>query len=203
VLIFILVVAMLIIALIATAYLAELQSTIAFVVDKGGLWLNYSSGIGRLRLVGFQIRMMEGHEPRAWKRRPFALKLEEAEFDDTIRGITAKKWKPIHIPLTGALDIGVNIIIRELDVKAKLGIEGDAVATALLCGSITTVLQIARAVSTRGAFVPKGYIVVKPIFTNARLSIHFKCILAIKARHIIREVVESKVRRKKNGQPSN
>lgn len=184
-------------------WLAEVQSTITFVLDKGGLWLDYSTGVGRLRLVGFQIRIMTGHKPRAWMRRAHTRKLHLVEFDKTIGSVTEKKWKPINLTFGSALDIGIKIIIRELKVNAKIGIEGDAAATALLCGSISSALQLIRIASTRGEFVPKGFVEITPVFDRARLSIRFKCILAIKARHIIREVIENIARRIRDGQSSN
>jgi hypothetical protein len=196
----VLVIAGIILTLISAVYLIELQSTIAFVIDKGGIWLDYSSGVGRIRLTGFQIRLMPGHPPRAWMRKALTGKLIKADFSQTIKALTDPRLKPINIPLRGAFDIGVKIIIRELNVQAKIGIEDDAASTALLCGCIVTLLQALRAVSTRGRFVPKGNVTIQPVFNRPRLSIRLKCILAIKARHIIREVIESHARRGNDGQ---
>lgn len=202
-LIFLLIVIGIILILATAVWVAEVQTTIAFVLDKGGLWLDYSTGLGRLRLTGFQIRLMTGHKPRAWMRRLKSRKLHPVEFEKTIGALTEKKWKPVNLTLSSALDIGVKLIIRELKVNAKIGIEGDAAATALICGSITTALQVLRTISTRGEFLPRGIVIIEPVFDCARLSIRFKCILAIKARHIIREVIDSKiVRRKEYGQSS-
>jgi hypothetical protein len=197
-----LIIVLIILALISLLWSADVRTTIAFVIDKGGFWLDYSTGLGRFRLVGFQIRMMSGHKPRAWMHKPLTGKLKTVEFQKTIQTLSDRQWQPIHIPVSGALDIGVNIIIDELNVKAKFGLEDDAAATALLCGSISTLLQSLRAVSTRGRFVPQGRILIRPVFGETCLSIRFKCILAIKARHIIREVIESLARRNRDGQSS-
>ncbi len=184
-------------------YIAELQTTIAFVIDRGGLWLDYSSGVGRVRISGFQIRMASGRAPRAWKRSLIGGKPRKTDFNELIYTLTHRTRKPVNLPLGSLVDIGVKIIIRELNVNAKIGVEDDAAVTALICGMLETLAESARAVSTRGEFVPRGRIRIRPVFNAGRLSVRFKCILAVKARHIIREVIQSHTRRDNDGKSSN
>lgn len=183
-------------------YIAELQTTIAFIIDRGGLWLDYSSGIGKVRLSGFQIRMALGREPRAWKRY-LTGKLRRTDFDELMYTLTHRTRKPINLPLGGMVDIGVKIIIRELNLDAKIGVEDNAAVTALICGILETLMQSIRALSTRGEFMPRGRVEIRPVFNAGRLSVRFKCILAVKARHIIREVIQSHTRRDDDGKSSN
>ena len=187
---------------IALVLAGELQSTVSFVVDKGGLWLKYSTGIGRLRFSGYQIRIMPDHAPRAWKLKPLLGRYRPEEVRRVFERTKSKRWKPIQLTVRSAFDIGVRIIIRELDVKAKIGIENDAAATAFACGLINTLLQVVRVASTRGEFMPRGAVAVQPVFNKARLSVRFKCILAIKVRHIIREMIENRTRRQGDGKSS-
>lgn len=184
-------------------YIAELQTTIAFIIDRGGLWLDYSSGIGRVRITGFQIRLAPGRAPRAWERSIIMGKLRKADFNALVYTLTHRTKKPINLPLGSMVDIGVKIIIRELNVNAAIGVEDDAAATALICGILRLLMESARAVSTRGEFVPRGSVKIRPVFNAARLSVRFKCILAVKARHIIREVIQSHTRRDNDGKSSN
>jgi hypothetical protein len=197
-----LIVLFLIAGLAALVWSSDIHAAISFVLDRGGIWVRYSTSIGIFTFAGYQFRMMPGHGPRAWKRSPFTGRMRPVDFNETVGRIFQKKWKPVQIPIRGAVDIGVNISIEELSVNAKLGVEDDAAATALLCGGIVTALQALKAAGTRGGFVPAGAIVVRPVFSRARLSVRFKCILAIKASHIIREMIEGIAGRKRDGQSS-
>jgi len=198
------VIASIVLAISLLIWIAELQATVCFVLDKGGLWFKYTVGLGRFRLSGVQIRIMNGHEPRAWVHPPLAIHMEPAEFDKVVHSTKSKKWETLQLPVLSIYNLGAKAIVRELNVKALLGVDGNAAATALLCGSISTFLQVIRIVSSKGNFLPKGIIQIRPEFRHERLSIHFKCIVAIKARHIIREVIENlATRRKKDGQSSN
>lgn len=188
--------------LIALVWSSDVRSTVAFVLDRGGVWIKYNTCIGCIRIAEFQFRFMTDRSPRAWKRSIWTGRLKPVDYHLSIATIFEKKWRPIQIPLRGFFDIGVNLMIERLDVCAKLGVEGDAAATALLCGAAVTALQALKAVSTRGRSVPGGVILVRPVFNRARLSVRFKCILAIKASHIIREVIEGLAGRKRDGQSS-
>jgi hypothetical protein len=172
------------------------------LLDRGGVWVKYSTSIGWLRVAEFQFRFMPEHKPRAWKRSILTGKLKPVDYGISVGAIFEKKWRPIQIPLRGVFDIGVNLNIERLDVQARLGVENDAYATALLCGCVVTALQALKTISTRGKFVPGGVIAIRPVFNRARLSVRFKCILAIKASHIIREVIEGFTGRKRDGQSS-
>ena len=178
---------------------AELQSTIAVVIDKGGIWFNYTTGLWKYRFVGFQVRLMPGHKPRAWMRLPYYTRLIDTNFTKTIRSVSKPRLKFMHIPIKGALDIGTKLVIREFDVRVKLGVEGDAAATALLCGGALAMFQFARALIVRDREQPNGFILIKPEFAKARFSVRFKCIVAIKLRHIIWEVIKTLTGRHKDG----
>lgn len=191
------------------AWAAELQATIVLVLDKGGLYLNYTSGIGRFRISGFRIRLSSGRGPRAWKRVLLTGRYGPAAFAEIYQRTTSKQWNTLQIPLRSSVRLGVKIIIREINVRAKIGLEDDSAATALLCGFASAFLQALRAVSTRGEFTPLGSIEVSPVFGQDRLSIHLKFIITIKARHIIKELVKdlpsmvnNKLREQKKANPS-
>jgi hypothetical protein len=188
--------------LAALVWSSDIHATIAFALDRGGIWARYTTSLGIFIFSGYQFRIMSGHRPRAWKRNPLTGSMKPVDFQETVGNLFQKKWKPAQIPIRGAADIGVNILIEELNVDARLGVQDNAAATALLCGGIVTALQALRAAGTRGGFVPAGSIVVRPVFNRAHLSVRFKCILAIKASHIIRELVENAAGRKRDGQSS-
>ncbi len=196
------VLAVILVAAVMLALVGELQTTIRFVLDRGGIWLNVTTGIGRYRFSGYQLRVMPHHKPRAWKLNPISRKYKPADPTKVLRRTSSKRWKPIQLTLRSALEIGVGIIIRELSANVKIGVEGDAALTALLCGALSTLLHTLRSASTRGEFVPRGAVDVRPSFSRRRLSIRFKCILAIKARHIIREIIENHAGRNGDGQSS-
>lgn len=187
--------------LAALAWASYVKSAIALVLGRGGIWLRYSISLGPVRFLEYQLRMMPGRKPRAWIRKLWG-RLKPVGIEEVNKSLADKNLKPFQIPLRGILDIGVHIMIEELDVRASLGVESDAAATALLCGFAITALQALKAVGARGGTVPAGMIVVRPVFNQARLSARFKCILAIKASHIIREVIEGYARRKRDGQSS-
>jgi len=202
VLIALIILAVIIIAAVTLALVGELQTTIRFVLDHGGIWLNVATGIGRFRFSGYQLRVMPYHKPRAWKLKPLIRKYKPEDPKKVLRRSSSKRWKPIQLTLRSALEIGVGIIIRELNAKVKLGVEGDAASTALFCGALSTLLQALRSASTRGEFVPRGEVDIHPVFDHGRLSVRFKCILAIKVRHIIREIIENHAGRNNDGQSS-
>jgi hypothetical protein len=184
------------------AFVGELQTTICFVLDHGGIWLNVTTGIGRFRFSGYQLRVMPYHKPRAWKLNPLSRKYKPADPTKVLRRTSSERWKPIQLTLRSAYDIGVGIIIRLLNANIKIGVEGDAALTALLCGALSTLLHTLRSASTRGEFVPRGAVDIRPVFNGGKLSIRFKCILAIKVRHIIREIIENRTGRKNDGKSS-
>lgn len=163
-------------------WVAELQSTVIFVLGKGGLYLNYIAGLGRLRVIGFRVRLASGHAPRAWKRNIITGKYVPETFDEIYRRTTSKHWNTLQIPYRSILNLGIQVIIKELNVDAQIGLEENAAATAFLCGLCSVFLQTVRAASTRGRFVPAGRIAVKPCFGEGRLSIRLRCVVAIEVR---------------------
>lgn len=169
-------------------WVAELQSTVIFVLDKGGLYLNYTAGLGRLRVIGFQVRFASGHGLRAWRRNILTGKYVPEDIQEIYHRTTSEHWNTLQIPYRSILNLGIQVIIKELNVDAKVGLEDDAAATAFLCGLLSAFLQAIRTGSSRGRSVPAGSIVVRPVFEEDRLSIRLRCVMAIEvsqATHIL------------------
>lgn len=164
------------------AWVAELQSTVIFVLDKGGLYLNYTAGFGRLRVIGFRVRLALGHGLRAWKRNILTGKYEPETFDEIYRRTTRTHWNTLQIPYRSILNLGIQVIIKKLNVDAKVGLEDNAAATALLCGLLSAFLHALRAAGAQERQKPDGHIAVKPAFGKDCLSIRLRCIVAIEVR---------------------
>jgi hypothetical protein len=88
----------------------------------------------------------------------------------------------LQIPYRSILNLGIQIIIKELSVNAQIGLEEDAAATAFLCGLFSAIMQTVRAASARGRFVPAGRIAARPVFGEDKLCIRLRCVVAIEVR---------------------
>jgi hypothetical protein len=183
---------------------ARLQATVALVLDKGGLYLDYSAGLGASRLTGFRLRMMPGHSPRAWKRILLTGIYRPAAAGEIFRKTTSKRWNPLQIPFRSAVGLGLEIELPELMLRVKAGVEDDAAATALLCGSITALAHAVCAAGARGMPSPRHVVSVRPVFGRARLSLHLKAVVAVQVGSIVRNAVKYRKRgKKKREKPGN
>lgn len=184
------------------AWASRLQATVALVLDKGGLYLDYSAGLGRSRLAGFRLRMMPGHPPRAWKRILLTGMYRPAAAGEIFRKTTSRRWSPLQAPFRSVVELSVEIELLELLLRVKAGVEDDAAATALICGAIASLAQALCAAGAGGRPSPRHVVSVRPVFGRARLSLRLKAVLAVRVGRIVRNAVKYRKRGKKNGEKS-
>lgn len=74
--------------------------------------------------------------------------------------------------------------VENFEVRARLG-TGDAAHTALLCGSLISLLHIALFYLQDKYHLGKKKVDVTPVFDREDFQLYFNCIIAIKLRYII------------------
>lgn len=74
--------------------------------------------------------------------------------------------------------------VEDFEVRARLGI-GDAAHTALLCGSLISLLHIALSYLQNRYYFEKKRVDITPVFDREIFRLHFNCIIALKLRYII------------------
>lgn len=74
--------------------------------------------------------------------------------------------------------------VEDFGVTARLG-TGDAAHTALLCGSLLSLLHIALFHLQNKYYLEKKRVNVTPVFDREDFELHFDCIIALKLRYII------------------
>jgi hypothetical protein len=194
------------VALILFILCLEVRSSLTLVAGRGGLWLRYATGFWGCPLVGVQLRWMMGYQPRVWLELPWLRRPRRASPKGTFGGLKGKKGKlkPIHIPAKAITDMVSRFHLLRFDFRLKLGVPDNAAVTALLCASALSAAHGARGVLSRHqAAAPAGQVCVQPVFSSGALQLRFACILAVKARHIIWELVKVYATgRKKDGNTS-
>lgn len=181
------------IALIVFVLLAELRSEMTVVAGRGGLWLHYTSGLWSCCLVGVQLRWMMGRGPRMWLEFPWMRFPIHIPFRATRKGLRGRRGKleSVNIPWHAVMDLAREFCVRRFDFQLKLGVADNAAATALLCAGALSAVQGARSALARRGETPEGCVRVQPVFTGGALQLRFACILAVKARHIIWELIKA------------
>ncbi len=74
--------------------------------------------------------------------------------------------------------------VENFEVRARLG-TGDAAHTALLCGSLISLLHVAIFYLQDKYHLGKKIVDVTPVFDREDFQLYFNCIIAIKLRYII------------------
>ncbi|MCM8900864.1 DUF2953 domain-containing protein [Caldicoprobacter algeriensis] len=74
--------------------------------------------------------------------------------------------------------------VEDFEVMARLG-TGDAAHTALLCGSLLSLLHIALFHLQNKYYLEKKRVNVTPVFDREDFELNFNCIIALKLRYII------------------
>lgn len=171
----------------------ELQSSIIIILNKGGLWLQISFGINRFRMISIRIRLMHGHKPRVWIRNLITGKYSPL---DVLKATYKKLSRRIDISFNSIIKLGLKIIIRKLEVKARIGVEDDAAATAMLCGFFVAFFETIRTIGTHGQFISKGFIIVNPIFGHDCLLFMINCMIGLKVKDIAGDMIKNRAIRK-------
>jgi len=89
--------------------------------------------------------------------------------------------------------------VENFELMARLG-TGDAAHTALLCGSLISLLHIALFYLQNNYHLGKKEIGVTPVFEGEVFQLYFNCIIAIKLRYIIIAGIKKTAEKIKGGE---
>ncbi len=188
-------------AVAALVLFGRLRFSLCLAVERGGLWLRIRTALGPLAMVELQFRWQPGRAARLWLRGPVG----------RLRPLPPPPWVDLwnqrgtNLPLSAAqgrqlLDL---LTVEQFSVRARLGVQDDAAATALLCGALNALLLALDAVLlTRGALPFERHVDVLPDFSKRRCSVRLRCIATLQIRHSIPVALESLTGRKHNERSS-
>ncbi len=188
-------------AVAGLALFGRLRLALCLAVERGGLWLRLSATLGPLPVVELQLRWQPGRAARLWLRGPVG----------RLHPLPPPPWADLldqrgaNLPLSaeqGRQLIG-GLTLERFRIHARLGVQDDAAATALLCGALNALLLALDAVLTHGAPPSERRVDVLPDFSKGRCSVRLRCIAALQIRHSIPVALESLTGRKHDERSSN